>query len=269
MYNAIELCWSCSYQVAASKTPNRKDVTEDGSGFFINYQKTIFFLTAGYVLNPEDFQEGLRKNEARYLSIVTNKNDEQRHESILAPIGGFIDYTELNKDALSAWIHDEEYVPNDMPDIAFTSYVKPNGLMFYTHKLTDKDGHILVEQGLPKAIISEDMFADENNIENEFYIVAGVVQNRIVDGEWQRCNVIHTDLQYKETLSDGIIVLSVPYMVNIKHWEALSGSPVFSSDGKLLGMLTRVAGEKYNHALVIPIRLIIRYIDLAIKTGNV
>lgn len=53
--------------------------------------------------------------------------------------------------------------------------------------------------------------------------------------------------------------------VQIEQWAGLSGSPFFSEDGELIGMIIR-AVEQNDTVLVLPIGKIMYYISLVKKT---
>lgn len=264
----LELVWRLSYQVTASPTADRSDISEDGSCFIIRYHDKDILVTADHILHALDFGEGLRGNEERYISILTNISDKATCQTLFATIGGFISYTTFKDvDTFKEYAEAEDVkkvIPNDMPDLAFAKYENPKRLPFITHELLDAQHQLLVPAGLQKGIITQEMFSSIPENQDEQYIVMGAVHNMTQNNTWIRCNAIHCGLRYKETMPDGVVALSVPTPIVIKDWEALSGSPVFNYHGDFVGMLIRVADGIYNHALIMPINTILRYIDMAI-----
>lgn len=94
----------------------------------------------------------------------------------------------------------------------------------------------------------------------------GAIQNNNTGILWKRCNVIHNELTF-ECEHDEVFVFKSAQPVQIEQWEGLSGSPFFSEDGELIGMLTRVV-EQNNTVIVLPINKITYYIDLVKKIEN-
>ena len=76
-------------------------------------------------------------------------------------------------------------------------------------------------------------------------------------------NVIHDELTF-ERESDGMFVFKSPAPIQIEQWEGLSGSPFFSENGELIGMIIR-AVEQNDTVFVLPISKIMSYIKLVKK----
>lgn len=260
----LEMLWRTTYQIVA-KYKDKPDESIDGSGFVLVYKGHQLFITADHTIHYQDFEEGLRKNIDANVAIINNINDEDRHQSIQTPIGGFVNWTKyVSINGLIGEVGEDsiDYIPDDMPDVAFAE-LKKALYPFLTHEIR-LDEELIVPNGTPKLNVQSECIVPID--ENDSFMVAGCVRNHIVDGEWHRYNAMYDGLTVKERLSEGLVYMSIGNQNNdIKNWEALSGAPVYNQEGRLVGMMLRMS-PKDRHVLVMPMDMILRYIDMAIES---
>ena len=99
-------------------------------------------------------------------------------------------------------------------------------------------------------------------VENASYFVIGTilgVDNTTNDGCVK--HKVHLNLKFSHYEND-VIVLTTDSLINrTRDWSGLSGSPVVSYDGKLLGMLLK-ASDGFHEIRVMSVNAIISKIDL-------
>lgn len=102
--------------------------------------------------------------------------------------------------------------------------------------------------------------------ENDTYMVAGVVENRISGGvRMDRRNAFHVGMTFEKLTSDGNALLKYPAKIIDSEWKGLSGAPVFNYDCKVVGMIIKIY-ENSDEILIVPINRIIRFIRYIIDS---
>ena len=260
----LEYIWRNCYQLVAWEECHIQNEFPDifGCGFFIKNENNLWFITADHVIHNKDYQEGERTSQNYQYAILNNINRDDL-STVLTSIYGFHSMESFN---FGSYLRGEEDIEvamiPDLKDIAF-SLIKEDSSFespFLTHELRLED-QIMVPAGSEKLCLKKDSFGEPTM--DKKYIVMGAIQNNKRGIQWQRCNVIHDGLTFQYE-SDGIFVFKCPQPIQIEQWAGLSGSPFFSENGELIGMIIR-AVEVDNTVLVLPIREIMYYIDLVKK----
>lgn len=261
----LEYIWRNCYQLVAWEECHIQNEFPDifGCGFFIKNENNLWFITADHVIHNKDYQEGERTSQNYQYAILNNINRDDL-STVLTSIYGFHSMESFN---FGSYLRGEEDIEvamiPDLKDIAFSLIKEGSSLQypFQTHEL-QLEGQIMVPAGLEKYCLTEATFALPTT--DKKYIVMGAIQNNNRGIQWQRCNVIHGELTF-ERESDGMFVFKSLQPVQIEQWAGLSGSPFFSEDGELIGMIIR-AVEQNDTVLVLPIGKIMYYISLVKKT---
>lgn len=136
--------------------------------------------------------------------------------------------------------------------------------------MCDFDGEtIIVQEGEMKLYIDANSIGSANT--NDEYVITGCIRNDIyAEIRMDRQNAFRDRIIYTgEKYCNFYLIFKNPTQVVYDDWKGLSGSPVFNSNGKLIGMLYRVV-EETNHLYVTPIQtilLIMRHV-CQIQRGN-
>ena len=226
--------WRNCYQIVAWEKgkPTTEFPSVFGSGFVLRVEDEDIFVTADHVIHKKDHEDGLRTGQEYHYAIVNNKNVD--FKSVMTPIGGFYDYTGFD---IRNWFNSDieaAIIPDELMDFAFARLETTGEYPFLTHDLT-VGGEVIVEPGLEKTRISLDTLA--RPVKGKEYFVLGTPKNELKGGIiWDRGNALHRALSFVGE-SDGKYNFCYGGFVKKGEWEGLSGSPVFSCDGELVGML--------------------------------
>lgn len=223
-----------------------------GSGFFLEYRKILFLVTADHCIHYDDYKEGRLGTDDRVF-VANNIVDRKAFGSMLTPFGSFFFFEKM----------DPAYptIP-DLQDFAFSMRENSFQAPFLTVELVGVDG-VICEAGKEKFIMKEDSVVDFNS--EKYYVSVGTCLNRIKNGMInERNGAIHCDLRFREYDRDGNAVLEYPYGVKEDHWTGLSGGPIIDNECHLAGVLIRVS-EVANTIIAVPIKKVIRFMDFAIR----
>lgn len=129
-------------------------------------------------------------------------------------------------------------------------------LLTIQFKISEEE--VLVNYGEKKLIIPELRCRDIKD--DDWCYVVGCVNSKIKNGMYiEHHPIIHSFMEFKERDKEDNIILQAIDKTDIKDWEGLSGSPVFTGDGFCVGMCIRYS-VYYNTVTVMPIESIIRLI---------
>lgn len=263
----IEYIWRNCYQLVVWEQEHKQYDFPSifGCGFILKDENDYVFITADHVIHNKDYEAGERTPQEYQYAIVNNICRKDL-TTVLTSIYGFHSMESINFDSYLRGEEDIEVamIP-DLKDVAFALIKEGSSLQypFKTHELRLED-QVIVPAGCEKFSLTKNAFAPPTT--NKKYIVMGAIQNNNTGILWKRCNVIHNELTF-ECEHDEVFVFKSPQPVQIEQWEGLSGSPFFSEDGELIGMLTRVV-EQNNAVIVLHINKITYYIDLVKKIEN-
>lgn len=260
--NLLEYVWRRCFQIVVWDDGRREDSSPIGfgCGFVIKYQGECLFVTADHVIHQEEHESGVVNSRELTYGLVCNIADRNKWEFLIKQLQGFYYADRFNIDDIrnSNMEFDVHAIPNRI-DIAYCHIDTDVVSRCVTHDLSFGD-NVVVEPGLSKICIDEKTFAKPNK--EHSYIVLGTFRNELEGMLWKRSNAICPNLKYIE--EDGYsseLIFKVPENSGIDDWHGLSGSPLFSDDGKLVGMLVRHSKEE-GTLRVIPIHAILDFINI-------
>lgn len=253
-----ELAWLTTQQVVVTTDKEGNNIKSFGSGFFFQYEDTLFFVTADHVLHSDDFEEGLRLGTDDYLWVLNNINSTTELSTMLTPIFGLFTFDMMNfNDELSLEIP-------DMKDIALA--ILPNTFFnskFLTHDLKVED-EVIVDAGVEKKIID----CSEMLKKGDLCLIEGCVKWKKKGVILSRANAIYQNLKFKGYDNKGYYILKYERSVKYEDWAGLSGGPVFNDKAKLIGMAIEVNVVE-DTICVIPIEKIMKLMNYAIKINQI
>ena len=254
--SVYEFAWLTTQQIVVTEDEKGKIIKGFGSGFFFLYRNKLFFVTADHVSHPDDFDKGIRLGKDDFVWVFNNKNSTTELATMLTPIGGIYSFDQFD-------INDElSFEIPDMKDISFA--ILPNSFKypFLTHELRVEE-QLIVPAGKEKLVIKSECATELTS--TDYCLVEGCVLWEIIDGiKFFRCNAIHQDLTLIGIDDEGYYILKHSEHIEYNKWAGLSGGPVFSDQGRLIGMIIEV-NEKDDTIRVIPIKKITELMDCAIK----
>ncbi len=251
-----EFAWLVTHQIVVTEDKDGRVIKDFGSGFFFHYRDRLFFVTAGHVSHPDDFDEGIRLGKEDYVWVFNNINSTTELATMLTPIGGIYSFDQFD-------INDElSFEIPDMKDISFAILPNTFTFTFLTQELR-VDEQIIVPAGEEKLIVNSECAAELTS--SDYCLVEGCVMWNNIDGiKVSRCNAIYHDLTLAGTDKDGYYILKHSEPVEYDKWVGLSGAPVFSDQGRLIGMIIEV-NEHDDTIRVVPIKKITELMDYAIN----
>lgn len=238
-----------------NKSLNQAEICGWGSGFMFKHKDKNFFVTCDHTLHMEDHDLGERTGEDYQVCVISNIKDPNRPmEMKILPLSGFYYFDKFS-------INEQGY-DFDLEDVAFAEIKESLPMPLLTHQLNDYDqAKVLVKAGLSKLYINEGSIAKPNAAKE--YVITGCVKNKIVnDIKMQRENAFYEGIKYSNSKFDNFDVYLNPTICEAEKWAGLSGSPIFDSDGFLVGMVSRIV-EGDHKIYVTPINDIIKLIDYA------
>lgn len=254
--SVYEFAWLTTQQIVVTSDKKGLNIKGYGSGFFFQYKDRLFFVTADHVSHPDDFEQGIRLGKDDFVWVFNNQNSTTELATMLTPIGGLFSFDRSDLlDELSIEIP-------DMEDVSFA--ILPNSFKypFLTHELRVEE-NVIVPAGEEKIIVQSACATELK--ESDYCLVEGCVQWNDSDGvRLFRCNAIHQDLTLKQIDDEGNYIMKYIAPIVYKDWAGLSGGPVFTDSGRLIGMITDV-NENDDTILVVPMKKITRLMDYAIK----
>lgn len=234
-----------------------------GSGFVLEYNGKLFFVTADHVCHPDDYKPGVtqRSFDDKDVAIVNNwiekdpKTGKDTH--ILTPIGGLYYFTQLKFD-LNAGFGDIKPFDATFAVFNLSKVLKPlKNEPLYVAGGSDVPGGLDMIPVPSHTIITPN--ADDR------YIVYGHTQFTFNTTtsllEWKVTH--HENMTYLCENGD-YYVLKPNEPVKDKEWKGISGAPVFNLQGGLLGILCG-GNETYSVVFVMKIQKLLSFIDTTMK----
>lgn len=283
----IEYAWRVSQQcvIYPNNTTDGSNIKGWGSGFFIKHKERVFFVTADHCIHGDDHDLGLRLGKDDNIYVYNNINTKEL-TTLIEPMGCFYDFTGFkmpetitcSKDiklvenyikSITKEVDDIDNVnmddiPDSIIDVACCLITKKPKNLFYTTELKVEE-EVICKEGKEKFIIPSSHITNITDIGHYFVVgrVLNEVKNTVVNNY---TNAIYADMSFSCYSPEGNVIMHVPFDVDSKKWEGLSGSPVFSDmtdGGKLVGMLIRAVNDN-NTCVVIPIKKIIEILEKVI-----
>lgn len=209
-----------------------------GSGFFVEYLDTTFFVTAYHTVSFDDFgkEENRRKNNR--VSIFNNysSNDEVL-STIITPLNGFYYSSkfELNNPDKHSTID------------GAVSIMKEINLEYpFLHDEREL-------QGKTKLPIKENRFGIPDT-ESDYFIY-GKIKAKENAIRLDRKNTLKSDLKFIMESGDYYLFNTPETIFDKEEWKGLSGSAVISAAGDCVGVLCSV-NEGSKAIFVLPIKYI-------------
>lgn len=257
----FEYMWRNCYQIVCWEAEREAELFPDvfGCGFMLQKDEdTYMFVTADHVVHKKDWEEGIRTGQEYRRALVNNCN-RQVAEGVQTVLSEIPDFSYCDKLDIKGFLVGEEDIETamipEMIDISYCKIKAPFKCSLLTNELR-VGNEVLCKEGLEKLCISSQAFAKVDP-EKEYFIF-GTLGNKLNDITWNRVNALHRNIRYLDE-KDHMIRFSYTDFVSQEEWEGLSGSPVFSCDGELVGMVVR-AVEGNSTLWVYPIDYIMEVI---------
>lgn len=257
----LEILVKTSYQ---TQITHPDDLTLDdpvsyGSGFMVHYKGVPFFITADHNIHLDDYSSEIpRRTGINYrTSIFTNFNpDIDTISTIVTPLDEFYSMTRFNlKKPQDAF---------ELIDVAICILKEINfKYPFLTGEVRFKD--FTVPAGEVKFSLREESFGVPSK--DETYIIFGMVRPAMNGISLIRKGTVKENLKFIIKTGDYYLLNTPELITDYEDWAGLSGSPVFSSEGKCIGVLCSV-NEDSNSVWVLPMDKIRFFMDHIIKLEN-
>lgn len=215
-----------------------------GSGFMFYYKNTLFFVTADHVMHSDDYENlhriGKESEIAIYNNVLIKNTDDNLIASVVTPLQG-VYFFEKGNFAIA---------PDKMRpfDVAFKIMTKVQLQYPFKTCFVPFEGGNDVAAGLDKIPFTEQSIITPDN--NHTYFILGRIRPSV---DVRNPQYILTDMVLKSGLvylkTDGDFhVLYTNTTITYEDWGGLSGSPVLSDDGALIGIIcsVQVGGHELN-----------------------
>lgn len=220
-----------------------------GSGFIIEYENEIFFVTADHTLHLDDYDDNSDRTGKEYIiSIFNNYTPSENFlSSVITPLGGFYFMEQFNLEK-----PDEA---SELVDITLCMLKKIN--LQYPFLCDDVD---FAKQS--KLKFYRECFSEPKNEKN--YFVFGQIRTKIDGIRVGREKTLKEQLKFISNVGDYFLFNTLEIITDKTDWEGLSGSPVISEDGECVGVLSSV-NENSNSIWIVPISKVKMLLDIAIQ----
>lgn len=199
-----------------------------GSGFFVNYKKQLYFVTADHTLHFDDYGADQERTWKDYQLSIFNNVDGQDLSTILTPVGGFYFMEKFDLRKLSIGLKGKP--------IDITACVMDEDKLkhpFLTQKFKYDNGDSFQ---LPVVVFGEEILA--NPQKDKKCLVFGQVHTRVKGIQLLYDNVTY-ELDYDSTHGD-FHIFHASDIVTHRDWGGLSGTPVVDEDGECVAILTSI-----------------------------
>ena len=256
-----EYIWRNCYQIVCWEKQNGTNQFPDvfGCGFMIKRGDIYVFITADHVVHKKDHDEGYRTGQEYKYALVNNQN-VQTPQGVQTILSDMPDFSYCDGHDLKPFFEGKQDMETTMiPDMIDISYCKirpPFKCSLLTSEFRVGE-EVLCKDGMPKLYIANEVFAEVDP--QKEYIILGTLGNKQNGIRWDRVNALHRNIHYLDK-KDNMLRFTYTDFVSQDEWEGLSGSPIFSCDGELVGMIVR-AVEGNSTLWVYPIQYIMDIID--------
>lgn len=245
-------------QITEPDDKNCENPIAFGSGFIVEYENEVFFVTADHTIHIGDYNNSTEERVWKdyVVSIINNCNPSDNFLStVVTPLGGFYYLEQFNLDKPNDILKPVDIAVCKMKDINFQ-------YPFLTQEVNFSHGET-IKAGEPKFKIKKECFSQP--LTNKNYFIFGNVRIEIIDNvRLSRENTIKEYLKFISKSGDYYLFNTSDIIANQQDWEGLSGSPVICEDGECIGVLCSVL-ENSNSIWVMPISKIKMLIEVAIQ----
>lgn len=246
------------YQIMVSKPYARHfgDPLGYGSGFIIQLGERKYFLTAEHVTSAKEERDFVEWGPENLVGVPTGVNDEKEWRSSVVRMGGWFTTVNLKPKNISG-------EGQTWPQVMDFTYCDANRLdeKCMTYGFFDPKRAFAIGSGIKKSYFSEAEFIlDKDTLADHDYFVIGTILGLDTKKlEMNPQHKIHPLLRFNR-IQDEEIVLETPDIIDKnKDWAGLSGAPVVTSEGHVIGMLLRVV-DGGREIFVKPLSTILRFI---------
>lgn len=258
IFNNIWKTYNRCFQIIISPHyhENLGDPSGFGSGFLLSYGGIYYFITADHVTSPHNHPDFVKWGDDCICGIASGLNDEEKHAQLCVVLKSRFEFVKAPKPAdENDLVFPEEVdltfceAPKEIFDCVTLGFSLPHSLLNYPSNFR--------KNGFEQADV-----INVEDVKNATYFVIGTILG--VDNTTNDVCVkhkAHLNLEFSR-YEDETIVLTTSSLINRnRDWSGLSGSPVVSYDGKLLGMLL-MASDGFHEIRVMPINSIVSKINL-------
>jgi hypothetical protein len=232
-FDLREILVKTNYQLVIHKEKDFKTLpVAYGSGFFLNYQDNLFFLTADHNIHYNDHQENERLGVDNYVGILNNISNPEELSTVITPVGGFYFMEKYNIS--------EPDLGYELFDVAISMVDrrKFEAPFLTDEKLVEETGEIIVSPQEPKYEFLEEHIAEPN--EEHSYYVYGRIKPEIKGIILHRVGTFKSNLKFIRKAGQYLLLQTEDIITDYDDWAGLSGSAVINQEGKCIGVLCSV-----------------------------
>lgn len=228
-----EILVKTNYQIVMSTEKSFQSVPIGfGSGFFLNYKGTLFFLTADHNIHIEDHEQNQRTGIDNFVSILNNISDRETFTTMMTPIGGFyyMESFDISKEDLNPQLIDVA--------ISLVDRTKFEAPFFTDEDIKDENENPIVTPNEQKLEFLEEHIV--NPQKSDKYFIYGKIRPQFKGLFLHRTYTFKNNLQYVDKFGNYLLLNTQEDIIDYEDWAGLSGSPVINQEGKCIGVLCSV-----------------------------
>ncbi|MCH5217346.1 MAG: hypothetical protein J1F07_02140 [Muribaculaceae bacterium] len=236
--NVVERTLRRCFPVVVSHPWHRdfSDPFNFGSGFLMELDGKTYCITAMHVVSPHNYPEYKRWHANNICGVPSGKTDYYTRQHLFLTLCNRSEMMMTQKQASP-----DDFICPEPFDASFCdgTEVLNTGVSL---GFQFSDWWFRIPMGSPREAFGEGDIIPDSDIANHDYFVVGSILGMAKGGmQYTRHDKLHIGLKYSGR-NLGDITLEAPTENDrTRDWAALSGSPVVSDDGRLLGMLVNVA----------------------------
>lgn len=227
MLSVLELSIKSTQRLSVSKHEYKKceNIKLFGSGFLMKIKGKIRLLTADHVVHYDDYEEGRRVEDED--NVFLELNMKKGLSQLCYRLGNFQHF-----DIICLEKYEES-----RDEIEYTDFID---FAYYTFEDNKDFKETSVQEEISMFFLDESITTDFNN--GDLCIVSGIIKRKVKTGGVIIGGEPHSyeDLSFVSE-KDGVYTLQYPCEIIKDDWIGLSGAPVFSDKGALVGMLLEVS----------------------------
>ncbi|MDN3582109.1 hypothetical protein [Mucilaginibacter flavus] len=255
-YSITEVLVKTTYQISVHKEPSFDRMPIGfGAGFFLNYKKHLFFITADHNIHFDDHALNERTGVDNHVGILNNVSDKANFSTVMSPVGGFyfMESFDISKEDLDFQLFDVA--------ISLVDRTKFEAPFLTDEEFLDADGVQLVAAKAHKFELSEEHIAQPST--EDCYFIYGKIKPQLKGLILHRENTFKENISYVASAGSYLLLNTAEEITDSKDWEGLSGSPVLNQNGQCIGVLCSV-NEGSKAVFVKPFSKIMPLLDLII-----